>query len=196
MDPEIIVVSGLPRSGTSLMMQMLDRGGVPVVTDNIRTPDTDNPKGYYEFEQVKKIKEDSSWLPAARGKAVKLVSQLLFDLPASERYRIVFMERDLDEILVSQDKMLERLNKSSAPRDSIKRAFIGHLERLRYWLARQPNMQVLYVNFNALIDRPDFHAERVSQFLAGIASAEAMALTVDPSLYRNRKLPGDRAVSE
>ena len=98
---EIIVVSGLPRSGTSLMMQMLERGGVEVVTDNIRTADTDNPRGYYEFEQVKKIKGDASWLPGTRGKALKMVSQLLYELPASERYRIIFMERDLDETILS-----------------------------------------------------------------------------------------------
>ena len=81
MDNQIIIVSGLPRSGTSLMMQMLDNGGIPVVTDNIRTADTDNPRGYYEFEQVKKIKEDVSWLPGTRGKAFKMVSQLLYELP-------------------------------------------------------------------------------------------------------------------
>src|SRR5437763_1790519 len=98
MESAIIIVSGLPRSGTSLMMQMLDNGGVEVVTDNIRTADTDNPRGYYELEKVKKIKEDVSWLPGARGKAFKMVSQLLYDLPPTERYRIIFMERDLDEM--------------------------------------------------------------------------------------------------
>src|SRR5437660_12828449 len=117
MDSEIIIVSGLPRSGTSLMMQMLENGGVPVVTDHIRTADTDNPRGYYEFEQVKKIKQDASWLPATRGKAVKMVSQLLYDLPTSERYKIIFMERDLDEVLASQEKMLERLGRKAAPRE-------------------------------------------------------------------------------
>src|SRR6516165_1289807 len=106
---EIVIVSGLPRSGTSLMMQMLDHGGVPVVTDHIRSADTDNPKGYYEFEQVKTIKRDTSWLPATRGKAFKMVSQLLYDLPPGETYRIIFMERDLDEVLLSQEKMLTRL---------------------------------------------------------------------------------------
>src|SRR5258708_1873402 len=102
---EIIVVSGLPRSGTSLMMQMLDHGGVEVVTDNLRAADTDNPKGYYEFEQVKKIARDTSWLSATRGKSFKMVSQLLYHLPPGEAYRIVFMERDLDEMLLSQEKM-------------------------------------------------------------------------------------------
>src|SRR5436309_9885827 len=105
MDSEIIIVSGLPRSGTSLMMQMLDNGGMEVVTDNIRTPDTDNPRGYYEFEQVKKIKHDTAWLPSTRGRAFKMVSQLLYDLPPSEQYAVIFMERDLDEVLASQEKM-------------------------------------------------------------------------------------------
>src|ERR1700730_18485992 len=95
MASEIIIVSGLPRSGTSLMMQMLDRGGVEVVTDNLRTADTDNPKGYYEFEQVKTIKRDTTWLPATRGKAFKMVSQLLYHLPPVETYRVIFMERGL-----------------------------------------------------------------------------------------------------
>ena len=119
MDQEIIVVSGLPRSGTSLMMQMLAAGGVEVVTDHVRTADTDNPRGYYEFELVKKIKQDASWLPEARGKAVKMVSQLLYDLPAGEKYRIIFLERDLDEVLVSQEKMLERLGRTAAPREAM-----------------------------------------------------------------------------
>src|SRR5215475_8067096 len=98
---EIVVVSGLPRSGTSLMMQMLDKGGLEVVTDKIRAADTDNPRGYYEYEQVKKIKQDKSWLPATRGKAFKMVSQLLYDLPPTEKYRVIFMERDFEEMLDS-----------------------------------------------------------------------------------------------
>src|SRR5205809_5271301 len=104
MSTEIVVVSGLPRSGTSLMMQLLHAGGIPALTDHIRAPDTDNPRGYFEFERVKKVKEDAAWLPDARGKVVKMVSQLLYDLPATERYRVVFMERDLEEVLASQEK--------------------------------------------------------------------------------------------
>src|SRR5438270_5105425 len=127
MNSEIIIVSGLPRSGTSLMMQMLDQGGVEVLTDNIRTADTDNPRGYYEFEKVKKIKQDASWLPQTRGKAFKMVSQLLYDLPASEQYLIIFMERDLDEMLLSQEKMLERLNRPAAPREQIRQSYTLHL---------------------------------------------------------------------
>jgi Sulfotransferase domain len=186
MDKKIIIVSGLPRCGTSLMMQMLDDGGVPVVTDHIRTADTDNPRGYYEYEQVKKIKEDVSWLPEARGKAFKMVSQLLYELPASERYRIIFMERDLDEMLFSQEKMLARLNKPTAPREAIERAFREHLRKVRAWLAEQPNIEVLFVSYNHLLERPAEEAERVSAFLAGIADAGSMSKAVDPSLYRNR----------
>jgi hypothetical protein len=187
MDNGIIIVSGLPRSGTSLMMQMLDHGGVPVVTDHIRTPDRDNPRGYYEYERVKKIKEDVSWLPETRGKAFKMVSQLLFELPSSERYRIIFMERDLDEMLLSQEKMLARLNKPSAPRAIVEKAFRNHLGRVRAWLAGQPNIAVLFVSYNDLVERPAGEAERVSAFLGGEADAASMSKTVDPSLYRNRK---------
>src|SRR5215813_5059662 len=143
MDSEILVVSGLPRSGTSLMMQMLAGGGLEVVTDHVRAADTDNPRGYYEFERVKKIKQDASWLPQMRGKAFKMVSQLLYDLPPSERYRIIFMERDFDEMLLSQEKMLKRLNQKVAPREEIKRAFKLHLDKLHAWLKQQPNMPIL-----------------------------------------------------
>ena len=187
MAPEIIVVSGLPRSGTSLMMQMLDNGGVAVVTDHVRTADPDNPKGYYEFEPVKKIKRDASWLPATRGKAFKMVSQLLYDLPPGEAYRIIFMERDLDEVLLSQEKMLRRLGRQAAPRADMRRAYGLHLERLHDWLPRQANMAVLRVSYNDLVERPRDQAERVKDFLGGTPDVEGMVHTVDPTLYRNRR---------
>ena len=154
MSDEIIIVSGLPRSGTSLMMQMLQNGGVEVVTDHVRAPDPDNPRGYYELEQVKKIKQDASWLPGTRRKAFKMVSQLLYDLQPTETYRIIFMERDLDEVLLSQEKMLARLGRPAAARDSMERAYVLHLERLHDWLRRQPNMEVLCVSYNDLLERP------------------------------------------
>lgn len=184
---EIVIVSGLPRSGTSLMMQMLDKGGLAVVTDGVRAADTDNPKGYYEFEQVKSIKRDASWLPKARGKAVKMVSQLLYELPAGERYRIIFMERDLDEMLVSQEKMLARLGKPAAPHDEIKGLYIKHLSRLHAWLDQQPHMRVLRFSYNDLLEQPREQAERVREFLGGELDLEKMAATVDSTLYRNRK---------
>jgi hypothetical protein len=184
---EIVIVSGLPRSGTSLMMQMLDRGGLEVVTDNVRAADTDNPRGYYELEQVKRIKNDVSWLPATRGKAFKMVSQLLYELPANEKYRVIFMERDLDEMIVSQEKMLGRFGKPSAPATVIKDHFTKHLAKLRDWLATQRNIQLLYIQYRDLVERPEIEATRVSAFLDGRVEANEMAKSVDPLLYRNRK---------
>lgn len=186
-EKEIVVVSGLPRSGTSLMMQMLHKGGIEAVTDSLRTPDVDNPRGYYEFEIVKKIKEDASWIPDTRGKVFKMVSQLLYDLPPSETYRVVFMQRDFDEMLTSQEKMLARLGRPSAPRDEIKRAFAQHLERLYAWLEKQPNMPVLFVRHHDLVNQPREQVERINAFFGGRLDVEAMVAAVDPSLYRNRK---------
>jgi hypothetical protein len=189
MSSEIVIVSGLPRSGTSLMCQMLDNGGIEVVTDGIRSPDTDNPRGYYELEKVKKIKQDATWLSETRGKAFKMVSQLLYDLPATERYRVIFMQRDFDEMLASQEKMLERLGRPAAPRDQIRPNFIAHLDRLMSWLAGQPHIALLKVDYRDLVERPSEMARAVSDFLGGRADVSRMAASVDPSLYRNRKAP-------
>jgi hypothetical protein len=186
MNDEIILVSGLPRSGTSLMMQMLERAGVEVLTDEIRAADTDNPRGYLELEKVKKLRQDASWLPQARGKAFKIVSQLLYDLPAGERYRIVFMERDFDEMLASQEKMLARLGRPAAPRDQINQSFQLHLSRLKEWLARQPHMPTMFVNYNSLLESPDEHTRLIGEFLGRPAAAEKMTAAIDPALYRNR----------
>jgi hypothetical protein len=187
MTTDVIIVSGLPRSGTSLMMQLLDAGGIEVVTDNIRTADTDNPRGYYEFERVKKVKHDPSWLSETRGKAVKMVSQLLYDLPAGERYRIIFMERDLGEVLDSQEKMLRRLGQESAPRDAITRAYTLHLDRLHRWLGEQAHMAVLRVGYAAIVAEPEREAGRVKEFLCGRLDVAVAVGAIDPGLYRNRK---------
>ncbi len=186
MTAEIIIVSGLPRSGTSLMMQMLDAGGVEVVTDNLRTADTDNPRGYYEFEKVKQVKRDATWLPGIRGKAVKMVSQLLLDLPPTERYRVVFMERDFAEMLDSQERMLQRLGRPAAPREAIIPAYTSHLERVHEWLRHQAHIAVLRVRYKALVERPETEAGRVNEFLGGRLDVSRAAGAVDPSLYRNR----------
>jgi hypothetical protein len=196
MDTEIVIVSGLPRCGTSLMMQMVANGGLSVIADNIRTADADNPRGYYEFERVKKIKQDASWLPDARGKAVKMVSQLLYDLPPSERYRIIFMERDMDEMLDSQEKMLKRLGRKAAPRPEIKSAFAKHLERLFQWLGQQPNMQVIRIRYNALLEHPEEQARLVREFLDCKINLERMIHSVDRALYRNRKESSENAFSD
>lgn len=188
-NPEIIVVSGLPRSGTSLMMQMLEKGGVEVVTDRVRAADADNPRGYYEVEAVKRIRQDASWLPQVRGKALKMVSQLLYDLPGTERYRIVFMERDLDEVLSSQEKMLERRGRPAGPREEMKRAYTSHLARLQEWLCRQAHLAVLRIRYDRLVEHSSEEAERVNAFLGGNLSVQQMADAVAPELYRNKSRP-------
>jgi hypothetical protein len=191
MTAEIIIVSGLPRSGTSLMMQLLEAGGVEVVTDHLRTADADNPRGYYEFEKVKQVKRDASWLPEIRGKAVKMVSQLLLDLPPTERYRVVFMERDFPEMLDSQERMLERLGRAAAPREAMIPAYAAHLERVHEWLQRQAHIAVLRVRYKALVERPHAEVARVQEFLGGRLDVARAAGAVDPSLYRNRMAPSE-----
>jgi hypothetical protein len=185
MSSEIVVVSGLPRSGTSLMMQLLHAGGIPALTDHIRTPDPDNPRGYFEFERVKKVKEDTAWLKEARGKVVKMVSQLLYDLPPTELYRVVFMERDLEEVLDSQEKMLRRLGRPMAPRDGLRRAFALHLNRVRRWLTEQPNVVALRIRYVDVVTRTVEEVGRVNEFLGGRLEPTAAFRAVDPSLYRN-----------
>jgi hypothetical protein len=186
LESTVVIVSGLPRSGTSLMMQMLNQGGIATMTDEQRVADTDNPRGYYEFERVKQIKHDRAWLPEAQGKAVKMVSQLLYDLPSDQQYRIIFMRRELDEVLDSQEKMLKRLNRPAAPREQIRSAFELHLARLLEWLTKQQYMQVLSVSYNQLIAQPGEHAQRIAEFLDGRPDVQRMIAAIDPSLYRNR----------
>lgn len=187
---EIAIVSGLPRSGTSMMMRMLDAGGMEVVSDGIREADVDNPKGYYEFERVKRIKEDASWIPSTRGKVFKMVSLLLYHLPANERYRIVLMRRDTNEILASERKMLERLGKDAnhATDERMADIFRKHLQHLEGWLEQQSHLSVLQVSYNDVVSDPLGPLERVAQFMGGGLDVEKMVGVVDPALYRNRKV--------
>lgn len=168
------------------MMQMLAAGGIDSVTDGERQADDDNPRGYLELKAIKQIKHQADWLPAARGKAVKAVSQLLFDLPPNERYRIVFLERDLDEVLSSQEKMLARMGRPAAPRDRMKEAFRTHLKRVDAWLEQQPNMTTRRVGYAAIVADPLTESQRINEFLGGHLDTAAMAAAVNPSLYRNR----------
>jgi hypothetical protein len=185
--PFLTIVSGLPRSGTSLMMKMLEAGGLPVLVDNVREADVDNPRGYYEFEPVKALKSDASWVGPARGKAVKMVYLLLLDLPAGHEYRVLFMRRNLDEILASQKAMLDRLGKAS-PLDDAKMAalFRDGLARFDAWVEGRPNFKVLDVSYNAMVTDPAPLAREVDRFLGGGLDLDAMTRVVDPSLYRNR----------
>jgi hypothetical protein len=183
---DIIIVSGLPRSGTSLMMQMLQRGGVEIITDELRTADSDNPRGYLEFEAVKNIQHDSSWLPTARGKAFKMISLLLYHLPPTERYRILFMERDLDEVLTSQQTMLQRMDRTTAPRAQMQESFGIHLEHLNDWMKDRVDMTVLRISYRNLIEQPEQQAQSIGKFLGRSLDLQAMPKAVDPALYRNR----------
>jgi argonaute-like protein implicated in RNA metabolism and viral defense len=153
---QIAIVSGLPRSGTSMLMKMLEAGGMQVLTDYIREADEDNPEGYYEFEKVKQIKHDESWLEDAEGKVVKMISQLLQHLPPDYTYKVVFMHRRMEEILASQRKMLIR---RGAPSDEVSdeqmaALFRKHLKRLKTWLDEQPNFEVIYVSYNEVLANP------------------------------------------
>lgn len=189
--PEFItIVSGLPRSGTSMMMKMLEAGGMSPYTDNIRTADDDNPKGYYEYERVKKLPEgDTSWLPDARGKAVKVISALLEHLPAQYNYRVLFMQRKMDEILASQKQMLIR---SGQPTDKVSdeqlaEMYEKHLARVNSWLTSQGNFLVLYLDYNQMLTDPEKYAAQINDFLDGALDSLAMASIVDAKLYRQRK---------
>lgn len=187
----IVVVSGLPRSGTSMMMKMLSEGGLEVVTDSIRAADEDNPNGYLEFEPVKKLMEgQSAWVQDAGGKLVKVISALLEHLPPAYDYRIIFMERQIKEILASQQKMLQRRNEAPTATDAeLETRFDEHLRAIKYWLARQPNMAVLYVDYNRLVADPDAYCRPVAEFLGVPLDLDRMRAVPNERLYRNRVAP-------
>lgn len=192
MSATVYIVSGLPRSGTSMMMQMLHRGGLPVLTDAVRSADEDNPRGYFELERVKQTKGDPSWLADADGKVVKLISRLLLDLPDPDpervRYKVVFMRRDLDEVLRSQKKMLDRRGEDDVQSDEqVKELFVAHLEEIENWLRKRSDIDVIFQSYSRMVTEPRQGAEKINQFLGGILDVEAMLSEVDPELYRNRK---------
>ena len=188
---EIVVVSGLPRCGTSMMMRMLEAGGHPVLTDHLRGPDVDNPGGYYEFEPVKKIGESADWLGRASGQAVKIISRLLFQLPAGFHYRVIFMRRSMDEVLASQRCMLARRGQPVRPEEdeAMGRLFRRHLEEVERWLRVQEGIETLRVSYNETLKFPLEQARRVSGFLGGRLDPARMAAVVDMTLYRQRSKP-------
>jgi predicted ATPase len=188
----ITIVSGLPRSGTSLMMQMLEAGGMAVLSDGERQPDKDNPKGYLEWERVKQLKKDASVIAEAEGKVVKVISEFVQSLPAGHEYRIVFMQRPLPEVLKSQDEMLRRrgnadsIASSSAETYAIEEFFQKHLLEMNKWVAGQENMKMLRVHYHRVLREPRTVAEEVAVFLQVPLDIDAMVKQVDGSLYRNR----------
>jgi hypothetical protein len=188
-DQAVMIVSGLPRSGTSMMMQMLEAGGIPVLADNLRQPDEDNPKGYYEFERVKQVAQDTSWLDEAKGKVVKMVYRLLYDLPSDYAYRVVFMTRKLDEVIASQEVMLERHGKtdSQVEDERLKEIYRRQLQEAKDWIGRQPNFSVIYVDYHDVLERPDQVVQDLNRFLEGRLDTETMRRVPDETLYRQRR---------
>ncbi len=184
----LAIVSGLPRSGTSMMMRMLDSGGIPALADNLRQADEDNPKGYYEFEPVKRTKQDASWLNGSEGKVVKMVHLLLLDLPKDREYRVVFMRRRLEEVIKSQNVMLERKGKSTAglSEQQIMGMFRQQIDQVETYMASNANFKVLEVQYNELLGAPQAWVEKINEFLGGGLATDKMLGVVDPTLYRQR----------
>lgn len=190
--PPLIVVSGLPRSGTSMLMQMLEAGGVDVVADFERAADPDNPEGYYELERVKEIDRgrDTAWLADARGRAIKIVSHYLRYLPDTNNYRVIFMHRSLDEVLASQATMLERRDADAGADDArMKELYIEHLAKAARELASRPCFDTLDLQHRATIRDPAAAAAHINRFLGGSLDEAAMATVVNPDLYRKRAEP-------
>ena len=185
----IVIVSGLPRSGTSMMMKVLEAGGLPVIIDGLRSADPDNPEGYYEYERVKELdKGDTAWVADAQGKAVKVISALLEFLPAGYQYRVIFMHRNIEEVLNSQRKMLARRGENVDAVNDAEMAtlFAKHLVKVKQWLRVQSNFAVLDVDYNAMMQNPDQYIRTVNQFIDDALDEQAMAQMIKPDLYRNR----------
>jgi hypothetical protein len=186
----IVVVSGLPRSGTSMAMRMLAAGGMPVVMDGIRAADEDNPNGYFEVERVKELARDpdKAWLHEARGKAIKIISYLLESLPESNAYRVLFLNRDLHEVLASQARMLERRGEASDTSDArMLGVYEKHLEQVRRMLRTRDGFAVCDLDYRQVIADPSRNAARIAEFVGRPLDTAAMAAAVDAALYRNRR---------
>lgn len=195
--PVVTIVSGLPRSGTSMMMRLVEAAGVPVLSDEIRAANDDNPHGYYEYERVKRLRDgDAGWVPAAGGRVVKVISALLEYLPGSCDYRVLFVLRELDEVLASQRRMLENRDEDGDAVDEaeLRRLYEEHLTHIRSWLDAQPNFDVLYVEHRRMVLSPEAEVEAVARFLGAEDRMEDMAAAVDRKLYRQRA--GAGATSE
>lgn len=185
----VIIVSGLPRSGTSMAMKMLEATGFSIVSDGVRSADEDNPKGYYELERVKDLakENDFRWLDDAKGQAIKIISYLLKELPPDYNYKVLFMRRDLSEVLASQQKMLQRRDETSETEDErMVELYENDLWKANYLLKHQPQFEHLEVYYRQVLDEPLQAAREINEFLGGHLDVEKMASVVDPDLYRNR----------
>jgi hypothetical protein len=190
-DSFITVVSGLPRSGTSMMMRMLESGGLAPMTDGVRSADDDNPKGYYEFEPVKRLSRDTSWLPDAYNKAVKAIYVHLYHLPPEHRYKILFLRRDFDEVIASQRVMIERRQEKSPLNDAqLVEVYTKQLRSLDAWVQSQKNIELRYLDYSRVINESEIMVQEITRFLGLALDTRAMIRAVDPSLHRQRsKVP-------
>ncbi len=187
----ITIVSGLPRSGTSMMMKMLEAGGIVPLTDKIRGADIDNPNGYYEWERAKKLPEgDTTWLDSAQGKSVKIISALLTHLPPGYHYKVIFLHREMGEILASQREMLARRNETATAEDDTMMAglFQKHLQEIDAFLAARPDMDVLYVSYNTILANPLDAVMDVVTFLNRPLNHAEMVQVIDSRLHRQKRL--------
>ena len=190
----VIIVSGLPRSGTSMAMKMLEAGGLDLVVDDAREADEDNPKGYYEDERVMDLAEmpDKGWLRGARGRVIKVVSSLLNHLPPSNQYKIVFMRRNLYEVLASQQKMLARRGEESHTDDEeMLKMYQAHLEKVEFQIRFRSNLDAIYVHYPDVVANPATEARRIADFVGGDLDVDHMVSAVDRKLYRNRHTSQD-----
>jgi len=192
----ITVVSGLPRSGTSMAMQMLAAGGRPALTDGQRQADSDNPKGYFELTRATRLRNDHDWLSEAHGQSIKLVAQLLPFIPTDQPCRVIFMERDIDEVLASQGRMLKNLGRPPADDEKLRSAFNRQLRQLKVSLAARATISVRFIRHSEAINDPSGTAAAINAFLGGGLDEQAMAAAVDPDLYRQRAAPAAEIGSE
>ena len=181
---QIVIVSGLPRSGTSLMMQMINKGGIEALTDDKRQADISNPKGYYEYEPVMALHKDNSWLHKAQNKSLKVVAPLLKFLGPKYRYKVIFMNRDLGEVVKSQQKMIGK-NTESLP-VKLFQSYTKHLNQVEVWKEKTPNVELIYLDYKEVLTQTDQAIDKVAKFIGVEMNKEAMKRCIDTSLYRNK----------
>lgn len=188
-DDSIIVVSGLPRSGTSMMMQILNALNVQLYTDNHRPADKSNPRGYYEHQDVKKLENDSTWLKYVKGKAVKIISPLLIHLPKNFQYKIIFMLRDINEIIHSQNKMLNNSAKNEEPTNPqiLKTIFDKNILQIKKWQKENPNAKILYLNYVDFLNKAEDEVKKIQPFLNLEITPVNLSHIISRDLYRSRK---------
>ncbi|MGH9359541.1 MAG: sulfotransferase domain-containing protein [Terriglobia bacterium] len=186
----ITVVSGLPRSGTSLMMQMLAAGGLAPLTDGVRAADANNPRGYFEWEKAKSLPQNPAFIAEAEDMVVKIISMLLPSLPQNHSYKVIFMERPLSEVAASQAAMIHKLGTQGAglAPESLARTLEAHLKQIKASLKLRPEIGVCWMDHHRVLDDPRSAAITIQKFLNTPLDVAAMTAQVDPSLYRQRSV--------